>query len=177
MTSEGIEGVVVGTAIQSWLPKSERSGWTIDPLVLDASFQLAAFWLQSHRNRVGFPVGFDRLTLLRPFGDKPILCRLRVREVTEESFAGDIFYTDDLGTPFALLENVRGRFAEVREPAAVQVPKENWDIGQRRRRRGDAQLLQLQLSRLFGTPGGRRSGTTCDRQIRHVRICKPSCIR
>ncbi len=130
VTSEGIEGVVRRAAIREWMPKSGRDGWTIDPLVLDGSFQLAAYWLAIHHGRVGFPLGFDRLTLLRPFGDKPILCRLHVRDVGPETFAGDIYYTDDLGTAYALLENVRGRFAEVRAPASepLDVPKESWDI-------------------------------------------------
>lgn len=130
MTAEGIEGMVRPSSIRAWMPKTSRAQWTIDPLVLDGSFQLAAYWLAAHGKKVGFPIGFDRLTVFRPFSDRPTVCRLRVRDVNDETFAGDIFYTDDLGTPFALLENVRGRFADVREeaPDEADVPKESWDI-------------------------------------------------
>lgn len=130
MTPTGIEGMVRPSSIRSWMPGTDRTSWTIDPLVLDGSFQLAAYWLAAHHGRVGFPIGFDRLTVFRPFSDRPTVCRLRVREVSAETFSGDIFYTDDLGTPFALLENVRGRFADVQEeaPGDVDIPKESWDI-------------------------------------------------
>jgi 8-amino-7-oxononanoate synthase len=130
VTPDGIEGVVRPAPIAAFLPGTARAAWSIDPLILDGSFQLAAYWLAIHHGRVGFPIGFDRLTVLRRFEAQPVVCRLRVRSIDRDQFAGDIFYTDDLGTPYALLEGIRGKFAEVFAPVepAIDVPAENVDI-------------------------------------------------
>ncbi|MCA9554613.1 MAG: aminotransferase class I/II-fold pyridoxal phosphate-dependent enzyme, partial [Myxococcales bacterium] len=138
MTAGGVEGLVRAASISSWLTDGHRQGWTVDPLVLDGSFQLAGYWLFQHHGKAGFPTGFDRLVLSLPFGAGPIRATVTLRDVTDEGFAGDIHYADEAGRPVGMLTGIRGRFADVSAqpaksngaPAAnlESVPDEAWQI-------------------------------------------------
>lgn len=154
MTAQGIAGVVKTSSPKEWMPKSPRAAWTIDPRLVDGSFQLAAYWAEVHLGKAGYPIGFERLTMLRPFGQEPLRATLVLAKAGEEGFTGSIFWSDLSGKPVALLENVRARFAEVVKtkapPAAqngngnghghsagakpaetpIEVPVENYDIAQ-----------------------------------------------
>lgn len=137
MTSEGIEGRVKCASITNWIPEGGRTQWTVDPLVLDASFQLAGFWLFEKVGRAGFPVGFDRLVLAKSFGPEPVQCRVILADVSETEFRGDIYYFDSTGQHIGALSGIRGRFAELdsqtkEEHAEAQlsdVPDAAWQIG------------------------------------------------
>ncbi len=154
ITSQGIQGLVRTSKLQEWIPLSSRSGWTIDPLVLDGSFQLAACWVHLHHGKAGYPIGFDRLTLLRPFQDRPVRATVLLKDFDDKTFAGDILYEDEEGQAYGLLENVRGLFQEVQSSAETRpagpvstpangranghkngteqktadIPKEHWEI-------------------------------------------------
>ncbi|MEL6184538.1 MAG: SDR family NAD(P)-dependent oxidoreductase, partial [Myxococcota bacterium] len=110
-TEHGISGLVRGSNPKDWWLGRERA-WGADPLVLDGSFQLAGYWLHVQEGRAGFPVGFDRLTLLRPFG-ATVHCAVRLSELGTEGFSGDIVYTNAEGEILARLDGIRGRFAHL----------------------------------------------------------------
>jgi 8-amino-7-oxononanoate synthase len=125
----GISGLVKRSRPSDWIPGSERSGWALDPLVVDASFQLAGYWAFAKKRKAGFPIGFDRFTILAPFPDAPIVATVVLEKSTEDGFSGQIRYQAEDGRLLAVLENVRGRFEAVAEaPAEVDVPRESFDI-------------------------------------------------
>ncbi|MEO1334126.1 MAG: SDR family NAD(P)-dependent oxidoreductase, partial [Myxococcota bacterium] len=131
-TSDGISGVVKGTDIGKWWVSGQRQEWVADPKVLDASFQLAAYWLVGEHKRTGFPTGFDRFVLLRPLTDDQIKVTVILESVQDDDFKGHIYYFSADGQMCGWLEGIRGRFAEVRTEdvtsSAASVPAEHYDI-------------------------------------------------
>ncbi len=131
-TDRGVMGTVAGTPVADWWTDGDRMRWTVDPKVIDASFQLAAYWLVAHHGRAGFPTGFDRLVLLRPFGEGPVRCVVTVDEIDEDGFKGYIHYSTTDGRTYGWLEGIRGKFADLRTedtaPTAASVPPEQYDI-------------------------------------------------
>ena len=132
VTDKGVMGTVAGAQVSEWWVKGQRIRWTIDPKVVDASFQLAAYWLVAHHGRAGFPTGFDRFVLLQPFGDGPIRCVVTLETVDDDGFKGHIHYASADGRTLGWLEGIRGKFAELRAddtaPSASSVPAEHFDI-------------------------------------------------
>ena len=55
-----------------WIKEPLRNEWTIDPLILDASFQLAGYWAWVKHQRAGFPLSLGRFVQLAPFGLGPL---------------------------------------------------------------------------------------------------------
>jgi 8-amino-7-oxononanoate synthase len=147
MTASGIAGLIRTSKPSAWLPRSDRRAWAVDPLVVDGSFQLAAYWAQIHLGRAGYPIGFDRLTLLRPFSGERVRAKLQLHASDQDTFAGTIVYETEDGQPIGALENVRARFMETKPVAssgnghapsnghtngksspAVDVPEETYNI-------------------------------------------------
>ena len=132
MTSQGIAGVVHPTPVAAWIPGSDRETWAADPLILDSSFQLAGYWALVHHRRAGFPIGFERFTVLAPFGDQPLRCCLVLDEAEEDRFRCTLRYERLDGTAVAIVERLEGRLAEVASEVAVEerpdVPREHYDI-------------------------------------------------
>lgn len=112
LTDRGIEGMVRPSSPRALIPTSPRTAWAIDPLVLDASFQLAGYWALVQLQRAGYPIGFRRLVQQRPFGEEPVRCTVVVKSSDRDRFVGDIRYSDAHGVPYAILEGVEGRFLE-----------------------------------------------------------------
>lgn len=134
MTNLGIKGVVRTSKIGDWILGTDRTSWTLDPLVVDGSFQLAGFWLFAHHGRAGFPTGFDRFVLVRPFGDQPVHCTVELDAIGDDTFAGRIVYTSATGQLFGWIDGIRGRFAELEAKPSNgtvvdDVAREAWDIG------------------------------------------------
>lgn len=111
-TDTGISGIVRAAELKQWMPKSSRQQWTADPLILDGSFQLAGYWLHTHHSRAGFPIGFDRMILLRPFG-REVYCVVRLEQVDDRGFSGHLWYSDAEGKPYAVIKGIRGQFAQL----------------------------------------------------------------
>ena len=111
-TEQGISGIIRSSNIKNWMPSSRRHRWVLDPLILDGSFQLAGYWLHTHHGRAGFPTGFERLLFFKPFG-REVHCTVRLERVDNNGFAGHLLYADAEGEPYALLENIRGQFADL----------------------------------------------------------------
>jgi hypothetical protein len=55
---DGVVGLVKGCRPADWIKDPKRSEWTVDPLIVDASFQLAGYWAWVKHQRAGFPSGW-----------------------------------------------------------------------------------------------------------------------
>lgn len=130
MSARGIEGELLTSSIRAWMPGTPRSAWVVDPLTVDGTFQLAAYWAIVHLGKAGYPTGFDRLVLLAPFGAssgagttgqpgaRTIHARLSLRDAGEDTFEGNIWWHDASGAPIGAMLGVRGRFVEGLRPTA-----------------------------------------------------------
>ncbi len=120
INDEGITGWVKGCAPSDWIKEPLRSSWTVDPLIIDSSFQLAGYWAWVKEQRAGFPLGFVEYTQLKPFGPGPVKCTVRFGSRTETGFTGDLVWQDAAGETIASMRGVRGEFKTVDKGAAVK---------------------------------------------------------
>lgn len=120
-TTRGIRGTVDTSALSEWLPSSQRTGWAMDPGLIDGCFQLAAIWLQARHQRIGYPTGFERLQVGRILSpaDGPFECTAIVEDVDEKGFRGDLYCQSSTGEVLAVFEGIQGRFAEGLRDAPV----------------------------------------------------------
>ncbi|MBT6435670.1 MAG: aminotransferase class I/II-fold pyridoxal phosphate-dependent enzyme [Deltaproteobacteria bacterium] len=112
MDQHGVKGLVKTSKPSDWVPMSIRSAWAVDPLVVDGSFQLVAYWMWHFHKKAAFPVGFGRFIHVKPFSGDTIYCHVVSVEVGDSSFTGSIRYTDANGDLFAILENVEAQVFE-----------------------------------------------------------------
>lgn len=115
MNRDGVVGAVRASTPADWMPMSTRARWAADPLVIDGSFQLVAYWMWQFHKKAAFPVGFGRFVQLAPFGDELVHCQVVSTKVEESAFVGSIRYTNAQGELLAVLEDVE---AQVFEKAA-----------------------------------------------------------
>ena len=94
-----------------------NAAFAIDPLVLDASFQLAAYLMFARHNRAGLPLGFDELRVLAPVAPGTrVTCLVRFEESAADLVIGHIDYRDASGSLILQLRGVRGQFRVVEPP-------------------------------------------------------------
>ncbi|MFT7578580.1 MAG: acyl transferase domain-containing protein/7-keto-8-aminopelargonate synthetase-like enzyme [Myxococcota bacterium] len=62
-----IRGTLRTTEPGAWIPGTTQSAWAIDPLALDSAMQLTAYIAWTRYQRAGTPVGFERMTQLKPW--------------------------------------------------------------------------------------------------------------
>ena len=113
-------------------PRGPGAAFALDPLVVDASFQLAAYFMLVRHGRAGLPLGFDELRVLAPFdpgeAGAPVSCLVRLEAQAGDLVIGHIDYRDAGGRLVAQLRGVRGQFRaterlrEVSEAIAVGKP-------------------------------------------------------
>ncbi len=99
----------------------------LDPLVIDASFQLAAYFMLVRHGRAGLPLGFDELRVLGPFdageAGAPVSCLVRLEGQAGDLVIGHIDYRDAGGRLVAQLRGVRGQFRAIERP--ISADKQN----------------------------------------------------
>jgi 8-amino-7-oxononanoate synthase len=88
----------------------------VDPLLIDSSFQLAAYWAFVRHGRAGLPLGFDEYRALAPIAPgSEVHCLLSLEQAQGDLFIGNIDYRDASGR---LVAQLRGMKAQLREVAA-----------------------------------------------------------
>jgi 8-amino-7-oxononanoate synthase len=98
--------------------------FVLDPLLVDSSFQLAAYFMLVRHRRAGLPLGFDELRVLAPVAPgATITCIVRLEAASGDLFAGHIDYLDASGALVAQLRGVRGAFKLVEAPAPAPQPR------------------------------------------------------
>ena len=112
LSPQGISGWVRTSSPRDWIPGSTRGAWTVDPLVVDASFQLAAYWAWVHHQRAGFPLGFSAYVQLEPFGSGPVHCTLSLEAAEGERLQGQVVYRAEDGRTLAVMRGVEAEFRQ-----------------------------------------------------------------
>ncbi len=112
---DGVAGTVKGCRPTDWIKDPKRAEWTIDPLVVDASFQLAGYWAWVKHQRAGFPVGLGRLVQLAPFGAGPIRCTVTFEASDGDVFTGSLTWHDASGQLVAFMTGMQAEFKK-RDP-------------------------------------------------------------
>jgi 8-amino-7-oxononanoate synthase len=96
----------------------------VDPLLIDASFQLAAYWAFVRHGRAGLPLGFAEYRplpglLALPPGS-PVHCLLRLERSAGDMFVGHVDYRDEQGRLVAQLRGVQGSLPAVAAAATSE---------------------------------------------------------
>jgi acyl transferase domain-containing protein/7-keto-8-aminopelargonate synthetase-like enzyme len=112
---QGVVGWVKGSTPAQWQTAPQRSAWAVDPLIIDASFQLAGYWAWVKQERAGFPVGFDRFTQYHPFGAGPVKCTVTFEAASEDVFMGTLTWQDEAGRVLAVMTGAKAEFKK-RDP-------------------------------------------------------------
>ncbi len=123
---QGIAGTVKTSRPADWIKEPLRDRWTIDPLVLDASFQLAGYWAWVKHQRAGFPLGFAEYTQVKPFGAGPVKCTVTFEAAQGDIFTGTLTWTTTSGEVLAVMKGTQAEFKkrdpQFQKPAAETSP-------------------------------------------------------
>ncbi len=112
---DGVSGVVKGCRPADWVKEPLRKEWTVDPLVLDASFQLAGYWAWVKHQRAGFPVALGRFVQLKPFGLGNLKVTAWFEGQNEDVFTGTLVWQNEKGETVAYVTGMSAEFKK-RDP-------------------------------------------------------------
>ncbi len=118
VAADGISGWVKTSTPADWIKEPLRHAWAVDPLLVDASFQLAGYWAWVTHQRAGFPVSLGRFVQLAPFGRGPVKCTVTFGEAKGDTFAGTLTWQDAKGTLLAYMTGMQAEFTK-RDPQFV----------------------------------------------------------
>jgi len=103
-----VQGYVQSAPIRTWESQSPRQKWAVDPLVLDASFQLAGYWTWVKHSQAGYPVGFERFVQLQPLTGK-VLCTALMQERTDDSIVAHFWWHNEEGQLLGFMQRARAK--------------------------------------------------------------------
>jgi acyl transferase domain-containing protein/7-keto-8-aminopelargonate synthetase-like enzyme len=112
---DGVVGWVKGCRPADWVKEPPRAEWAVDPLIIDASFQLAGYWAWVKHQRAGFPVGIGRFVQLAPFGLGPVKCTVTFEASKDDTFSGTLVWQDASGRVVAYMTGAEAEFKK-RDP-------------------------------------------------------------
>ncbi len=115
LSDDGVVGQVKGCRPADWIKEPLRNEWTIDPLILDASFQLAGYWAWVKHQRAGFPLALGRFVQLAPFGLGPLKVTVTFESGNEDTFTGTLVWQNEKGAVVAYLTGMTAEFKK-RDP-------------------------------------------------------------
>ncbi len=148
LSDDGVVGTVKGCRPADWIKEPLRNEWTIDPLILDASFQLAGYWAWVKHQRAGFPLALGRFVQLAPFGLGPLKVTVTFESGNEDTFTGTLVWQNETGAVIAYLTGMTAEFkkrdpqfsvkanpvatpvaaeVEAAVPAAVEIDESSWN--------------------------------------------------
>ncbi len=122
VTSSGIVGWVKGSTPADWVKEPLRFTWAIDPLLIDASFQLAGYWAWVTHQRAGFPTSLGRFVQLKPFGKGPVKCTVTFGDAKDDTFSGTLVWQDAAGQVLAYMTGMQAEFKK-RDPQFIEAAK------------------------------------------------------
>ena len=115
LSETGVTGTVKGSTPAEWIKEPLRKEWAIDPLIIDASFQLAGYWAWVKHQRAGFPIGFSKFTQFAPFGKGPVRCTAQFQAAEGDVFKGTLTWQAEDGRVLAVMEGAEAEFKK-RDP-------------------------------------------------------------
>lgn len=106
ISTAGISGTVNVSEPREWIKQPDCEVWSIDPLVIDCGFQLAAYWIWVKHGTSAFPVRFEEYIQLAPFGAGPVHCTVRLDAIAGQRFRGSLSWTGAQGELLAVMNGV-----------------------------------------------------------------------
>jgi 7-keto-8-aminopelargonate synthetase-like enzyme len=120
---DGVVGQVKGCRPTEWIKDPLRSEWAVDPLIIDASFQLAGYWAWVRHQRAGFPVALGRFVQLAPFGLGPVRCTVSFEESSDDTFSGTLVWQNASGKVLAYMTGAQAEFKKRDPQFNVNAPR------------------------------------------------------
>ncbi|HEY1816101.1 MAG TPA: aminotransferase class I/II-fold pyridoxal phosphate-dependent enzyme [Kofleriaceae bacterium] len=140
-TIRGLDASHIAGTIRAARPGelgAKLARFAVCPLAIDASFQLAAYFMLVRHRRAGLPLGFDELRVVAPIEPGAELdCLVRLEASDGDVFVGHIDYRDRAGRLVAQLRGVRGAFRPLEAeadtqpatlPPSAEIARENFAI-------------------------------------------------
>jgi 8-amino-7-oxononanoate synthase len=106
----GIAGWVRTSKPADWIEHPRSTAWTIDPLALDAAFQLAGYWAWTQLERAGFPIGIEEYVQTGPLPEGPLRATLTMEQSQGDVVRGTIVLQGPDGAVVAQIRGVEGEF-------------------------------------------------------------------
>ena len=106
----GIVGWVRTSKPADWIERPQEAAWTIDPLALDAAFQLAGYWAWTQLERAGFPIGIEEYVQTGPLPEGPLRATLSLEQSQGDLVRGTIVLQGPDGRVVAQVRGVEGEF-------------------------------------------------------------------
>lgn len=123
LAEDGVVGWVKGCTPSDWVKEPLRSTWAVDPLIIDASFQLAGYWAWTKQQRAGFPIGVGKFVQLAPFGLGPLKCTVTFEAASDDLFAGTLVWQDAQGKVLAFMTGAKAEFKKRDPKFTTQQPR------------------------------------------------------
>jgi acyl transferase domain-containing protein/NAD(P)-dependent dehydrogenase (short-subunit alcohol dehydrogenase family)/acyl carrier protein len=103
-----------------WIKDPLRSRWVLDPLLLDAAFQMAIIWCYEERGNVSLP-GFcaSYRQYCESFPSDGVTAVMEVRSVTDRKMTGDFIFLHENETVLARLDG----YDAIMDPALINAFK------------------------------------------------------
>lgn len=112
LSAEHISGWVRASTPESWFGSHPPSHWRLDPLVVDASFQLVLFWLWHQGKPRAVPTACETLVSYPAFAElspnASVHCSIVLEDASRDEFVGSIVYTAN-GQRLGILQRVRAK--------------------------------------------------------------------
>jgi 3-oxoacyl-(acyl-carrier-protein) synthase len=104
----GVEGLVRTSSPSGLSPGDSRPEWHVDPLAVDAAFQLAIYWTQCRRGQGLLPLSIEEMAVLEPFGPDRVEARIELEDEAGHHLTGCIRFFAR-GRLVGWMGGVRGR--------------------------------------------------------------------
>jgi len=103
-----VQGWVRPAQLGAWEAPGPRQQWAVNPLILDASFQLAGYWAWLKHNQAGFPVGFERFVQWAPLEER-VLATVEVVEKSEEAVVANLWWHNAQGQLLGYMQKAKAQ--------------------------------------------------------------------
>ena len=114
-----VRGRVRTTTPDAWVPGTDRTAFTADPLALDSAMQLCGYVAHQRLGRLGTPTGIARYVQLAPLPAGELTAEVTFDDLQGDRFVGTVRLRDADGRLVAVAE---GLVAELRDLGASPAP-------------------------------------------------------
>jgi NAD(P)-dependent dehydrogenase (short-subunit alcohol dehydrogenase family) len=107
MNDHGISGVLSPSSPYQAFAKSEKDEWIIDPVILDASLQLAILWERAFHDMMPLPARFLRYHRFASTPIAPVHCYVHTKsDLNGHILVTDNYFVDNSGRILGILEQM-----------------------------------------------------------------------
>jgi 8-amino-7-oxononanoate synthase len=126
LAEEHLTGRVATSDISQWIPTTQRTGWSVDPLALDSAMQLSGLATWDRIGRGGTPVSVSEYVQHRPWPTGELFAQVIFGQQEGDKISGSLHLFDEQGEIVAEATDVLAELRELQgdaEPEFVVQPE------------------------------------------------------